>query len=251
MPGVTASTLMSGFMSGLMSRDGAHGAHELSFAGNHITDAGDALELEDASLHAVEGDIHHELVAGLHGPLEARTINACEVVHGFVVRRDAQGVERQQGSGLRHRFEHQHAGHHGVMREMAHEKGFVDRDVLERLDAFALFNFQHAVHQQDGIAVWQGLEDLVNVHHDSSGLFWWRERVFSAFFRRSRNTCNCLRDAAFFSHDTLSSMGKRPVYLPGFSIERVTTDAAEMCTWSASTRWPSTTAPPPTVQGAP
>ena len=34
---------------------------------------------------------------------------------------------------------------------------------------------------------------------------------------------------------------------PG-TIVRITTDAADMCTWSASVRCPKTTAPPPTVQ---
>jgi hypothetical protein len=45
--------------------------------------------------------------------------------------------------------------------------------------------------------------------------------------------------------------GKHTGVLTRLGIERVTTVAAEMCTWSASSRWPSTMAPPPTVQCAP
>jgi hypothetical protein len=51
---------------------------------------------------------------------------------------------------------------------MPHEKRLVDGDILQGFDALAFFQFQHAVHQQDGVAVGQFLENLVNVHHDFS-----------------------------------------------------------------------------------
>ena len=62
---------------------------------------------------------------------------------------------------------------------------------------------QHAVHQQERIAVRQLLEDFVDVHHESV--------FFSRALMRSRSLCSCLSVAAFFSHAALSSMGKMPV----------------------------------------
>ena len=65
--------------------------------------------------------------------------------------------EREQRGGLRQRFEHQHARHHRPVREVAVEERLVDRDVLERDDALALLQLQHAVDQQERIAVRQVL----------------------------------------------------------------------------------------------
>jgi hypothetical protein len=48
---------------------------------------------------------------------------------------------------------------------VADEKGFVDRDVFKRFDVLAFFHLQDTVHQQKWVAVRQGFQDLVNVHH--------------------------------------------------------------------------------------
>ena len=122
-------------------------------------------KLKNTSFHAAQAHLHDELVTWLHRALETGAVNACKIKKRFLVGYGAQGIKGQQGSGLSHGFEHEHAGHHGAMREMAREIRLVDADVFERLDALALFNFQHTVHQQNGIAVGQLLEDLVNVHH--------------------------------------------------------------------------------------
>jgi hypothetical protein len=49
---------------------------------------------------------------------------------------------------------------------VAREIRFIDRHIFEGFDADAFFNFQNTVDQQNGKAVRQLLEDLVNVHHD-------------------------------------------------------------------------------------
>ena len=67
--------------------------------------------------------------------------------------------ERGQG------FEDQHARHHRAAREMAHEIGLVERDVLDRLDACIALKLRDLVHQQEGVAVGQLLENCVNIHH--------------------------------------------------------------------------------------
>jgi hypothetical protein len=48
--------------------------------------------------------------------------------------------------------------------EVAGKKRLIDRHVFERFDALAFFNFQHAIHQQDGITVRQLLQNLVDIH---------------------------------------------------------------------------------------
>jgi hypothetical protein len=48
--------------------------------------------------------------------------------------------------------------------EMATEKWLVHGHIFERLDAFAFFQFQHTVYQQERVAVWQLLQDLMDVH---------------------------------------------------------------------------------------
>src|SRR4029453_11347750 len=155
----------------MLSSDGAHGAHELGLAGQFLAHAGNAVELENARLRAAQGHIHHQLVAGSNRTLETGGVDAGEVVNGLFIECDVQGCERQQRRGLGHGFQHQHARHHGPVREVANEKRLVDRHVLERLDALAFFDFEHAVHQQKGIAMRQLLEDLVDVHHDFGLVF--------------------------------------------------------------------------------
>ena len=78
--------------------------------------------------------------------------------------------------------------HHRTIRKVAGEEGFVDRDVLQRADAFAGFQFQHPVHKQEGVTMRKPFEDLVNVHHDAVPWFLWLAGFeFSSALRRSRN----------------------------------------------------------------
>ena len=46
------------------SGQGAHGAHQFGLASDRLSNAGYALELEDAGLHALQRHIHDQLVAG-------------------------------------------------------------------------------------------------------------------------------------------------------------------------------------------
>ncbi len=41
----------------------------------------------------------------------------------------------------------------------------VDRDILDGLDALALFDLQHSIHQENRITVGQELENLVDIDH--------------------------------------------------------------------------------------
>ncbi len=70
---------------------------------------------------------------------------------------------------------------------------------------------------------------------------------FSSARSRSRSACSWRSVAAFFSQAALSSMGNTPLYWPGLRIERITTVAAEMCTWSASVEVAERSSPPPPI----
>ena len=88
-----------------------------------------ARELEDARLHALDASTSRiSWSPGSTGALEARAVDAGEVVDACSRPATlAVGRERQQRRGLRQRLEHQHAGHHRAVREVAVEERLVDR----------------------------------------------------------------------------------------------------------------------------
>src|SRR5690606_36187352 len=57
----------------------------------------------------------------------------------------------------------EHAGHDGMMGEMASEEWLVERDILNGNDAFTRHHFQHAIDQQHRIAMRQPLHDLLDI----------------------------------------------------------------------------------------
>ncbi len=59
--------------------DLAHRAHQRGLAGQLAAHQRPTLELRDAGLHAFDLDFQGELVAGFHGPLEARAVNGREM----------------------------------------------------------------------------------------------------------------------------------------------------------------------------
>ncbi|CAM2159508.1 hypothetical protein PT2222_50347 [Paraburkholderia tropica] len=138
------------------------GTHQFRFAGNRAFDFGDCLELPDAAHVALERHVQDELVARFHHALEARAVDAHEVVQR-VLEVLLLFREREQRGGLGQRFENHHAGHDRTLREMAREKGLVDRHILQRLDALVRLELDDPVHHQERIAVRQQREDLVDV----------------------------------------------------------------------------------------
>ena len=151
------------------------------------------------------------------------------------------GSERQQRGGLRHRLEDQHARHHRAVREMADEERLVDRDVLERLDALARFDLEHPVDQQERVAVRQLLEYFVDVHH---------VLLLQGLHALAQPVQLLERGGVLFPGRIVVD-GKDAGVVAGLRMERVTRENEEMCTLSASVRWPRMPALPPMVQCAP
>ena len=126
-------------------------------------------ELPDAAQRALQRRLQDQLVAGLDRAAEARLVDADEVQRALLVRVHAGGDEGEDARGLRQRFEDHHARHHRPMREVAREERLVDRDVLERADRLARHALEHAIHQQEGIAMRQPAHHLVDVHRQRLG----------------------------------------------------------------------------------
>ena len=83
------------------------------------------VNLPDAAQRALERHLELELVAGHHRLLEARAVDADEVVDRLAVVLVPVRLERQDRRGLRHRLDDQHARHHRVVREMPLEERLV------------------------------------------------------------------------------------------------------------------------------
>nr|GEU28237.1 hypothetical protein [Tanacetum cinerariifolium] len=152
----------------------ADGAHQFGFHRQLAVDRADRLVLPDAARVAQDFDVHFELVARTDRALEARAVDAHEIHHRVFIGRHARGLERQQRGRLRHRFDHQHARHHRLVREVAVEEFFVDGDVLDGGDELAFFVREHAVHQQQRVAMRQRahlVADGRQVAHDGRRLF--------------------------------------------------------------------------------
>ena len=166
----------------------------------------------DASARAIGRYLDDQLIARDDRTLEARIVDASEVIQRIGIRAIvAARIRQQQRRGLRHSFEHQHARHDRPVREMPPEEWFVDRDVLQGLEPLVgHFDFKNTVDQQKRIAMRQSLHHLENIHWKRHG-FWSPCSCCSRALMRSRSLCNCLTVAAFFSQAALSSMGKKPV----------------------------------------
>ena len=119
-----------------------------------------------------------QLIAWHHRPLEARAVDADKIVDRLVIGFAAERPEREDGRRLRQGFENQHPRHHRVVGKVAVEKRLVHTDVFERMNMLARLDIDHPVYQQHGVAVWQMVEDGVNVHRchagvsGASGLVW-------------------------------------------------------------------------------
>jgi hypothetical protein len=75
-------------------------------------------------------------------------------------------AEQQHSSGLRHGLNDQYPGHDGKIGEVTSKKVLVDGYVFDGHDALLAGQFHDSVNQQERIAVWQDLENFLNVELD-------------------------------------------------------------------------------------
>mmetsp|Transcript_6839 Transcript_6839/g.27957 ORF Transcript_6839/g.27957 Transcript_6839/m.27957 type:complete len:227 (+) Transcript_6839:153-833(+) len=140
---------------------------ELGLAREFLSHEALALHLGDAKplVHLGQVHAHHELVARDDGPPELHAVDPREeklLLRPAFARR--LGVEHDQAADLRHGLHHEHAGHDGALREVAGEEVVVDGDVLQADGVLALLNLEHAIDEQERVAVGEQLHDGVDVH---------------------------------------------------------------------------------------
>ena len=124
-----------------------------------VAHVGDGGELPDAAHGALELGGEDELIARLDRLAKARLVDADEEEPRGIVRHHVGRDEGQQAGGLRQRLDDHDARHHRTMREVPGKERLVGGDVLDRPDALALDALQHAVDQQEWIAMRQQAPD--------------------------------------------------------------------------------------------
>ena len=215
-------------------------------------DAGDAHVLRHVADASLELDLQLQAVAGDDHAAEPRVVHLHQVEGVLAQLRRVARQLGEQAAGLRQRFDHQHARHHRVAREMAGEERLVAGHVLVGQHALVLLELDHPVDQQEGIAVREQALDLRRGHRQghargcighAGSLSLAPARGFARAMRSS-----CLKRAALLRQLRLSINGVPEEYSPGSRIEWVTSDIAVMTTRSQTSRWPRMPAPPPTRQ---
>ena len=77
--------------------------------------------------------------------------------------------EQERAAGLGDGFDHEDAGHDGVVGEVAREVRLVDGDVLDGDDALLRLHLDDAVDEQERVAVREDGHDLDDVHRAFAG----------------------------------------------------------------------------------
>ena len=79
--------------------------------------------------------------------------------------------QQQGAAGLSDGFDDQHARHNRQVGEVPREEWLVYRDILDRYNALLAREIDDAVNQQEGMAVWQNAQDLIDIQRRLGG---WR-----------------------------------------------------------------------------
>ena len=162
---------------------------------------GAALELPDIAAVALLGDMHMEAIAGKHRPAEAGVVDTHEVDE-LAFRLAPEGMNNENGRGLRHCLDDQDARHDRTDREMALEILLVDRDVLDAGGAHIGHCVNNLVDHQKRVAVRDHFHDPLNI--DLDGLFLGEGRIdHHPFFFLARRC----RIATCFINEAIGTAG--------------------------------------------
>src|SRR5256712_7317848 len=188
----------------------AHGRHELRLRHELGADARPGRELEHAAHDIQLYRFEDQLVPGKHWPLETGIVDAGEEEQRFGVVALAARHVGEDRRHLRHRLDDEHARHHRIAGKVALEKRLVQRHVLDGLDALPHVALEHAVDQQERIAMRQVTHDLVDIHgrHDHVSSV---SRARSSARNRSSIERNRRAAAATRLHSRCGKAGNVPV----------------------------------------
>ena len=103
------------------------------------------------------------MVARFDGFSKPGLVDADKIKHRVLIRIHTCRDKGQYARSLCQCFDDDDARHHRPVREMAGKIGFIDCDILQGANALAWHTVEHPVDQQEWIAMWQPLEDGVNI----------------------------------------------------------------------------------------
>src|SRR5690606_904833 len=144
------------------------GAEDVGAGDLLAVDAGRAAVLGHVADLALDRDLEVEAVAGDHHARELGVVDL-DQVRQPAFRAAPAGELGEDAAGLGQRLDHQHARHHRLVREVALEERLVGADVLVAEHALARFELDHAVDQQERIAVRQHPPDFGDVDRHGHG----------------------------------------------------------------------------------
>src|SRR3546814_2964164 len=119
-------------------------------------DAGRAAVLGHVADFALDRDLQVEAVAGHHHARELGVVDL-DQVRQPARRAAAAGELGEDAAGLGQRLDHQHAGHHRPVGEMALEERLVGADVLVAEHALARLEFGDAIRSEEHTSELQSL----------------------------------------------------------------------------------------------
>src|SRR5690606_1454845 len=141
------------------------GTENRAGSGELFTDEGAARELPDTALIGNVLGLEDQLIARYYAALEARVVDADEIVDRAVSGFLALALETENAGGLRHGFDDQYTGHYRYGREMAIEIRLVDGDIFNGNDRLRQIQFDNAIDKQKRVAMRQVLANFIHFHH--------------------------------------------------------------------------------------
>src|SRR3990172_13008892 len=142
--------------------------HHFGLAHHVAVHVGDPLHAARLAAELDHLELAAELVSRHNRPAEFHVVERHEVDHLALVVLAGHERHEQHPADLRHRFDDQHARHHGVAGEVPLEERLVVRDVLDPDDALLLLDLEDPVDEQHRVAVGDDGEDVADVHHGAS-----------------------------------------------------------------------------------
>jgi len=141
-------------------------AGERSLAGHLAVHRGLGFHAPQAALEGQHVHLDTQLISRSHraaelGPLDAGKYRQL----GFAV---GDFAHHDDGAGLGHRLDHQHAGHDRIAGKVALKKRLVHGHVLDRDQPLAALKLDHSVDQQKRVAVGEQTQDLLDVECHAS-----------------------------------------------------------------------------------
>src|SRR5690554_4636154 len=224
------------------------GAEDVGTGHLAAVDAGDAAVQGHVADLAFERDLDVQAVARHHHVGEAGIVHLHQVGQPPHVAGAAARELGQHATALRHGLDHQYAGHHRAVREVALEIGLVRGHVLVGMDPARLrVEGHHAVQQQEGVAMRKHRPDALHANGERELALGHVFSLPSACTWRA-SASSCLKRAALLRQLRLSMSGVPEEYSPGTSIDAVTRAIAVMVTRSQMLMWPTMPAAPPIRQ---